>query len=214
MIMPAMLPKTKEELEQKLAHVAPFTRWAHLDFADGRFVENTSLLWNNIGFLPQELLYEFHLMIFEPEHTIDHYLALKPKRVWLHVESSQKLSAIFEKAQAQGVEVGVAVNPETQVEQAVGFLRIVSSILLMAVHPGKTGQPFSPEALTKVRVLRAQFPKALIGVDGGINPQTIKASAEAGANHFVSSSYIFNSTSIPTALSDLESALGGRYSKG
>lgn len=214
MIVPAILPKTKEELEQKLAHVAPYTKWVHLDFTDGRFVENASLLYNDISFLPQELLYEFHLMVFEPEHSIDHYLALKPKRIWLHIESSQKLPAIFKKAQAQGIKVGVAVNPETQVEQAVDFLKHVSSILIMTIHPGKTGQPFLPEMLIKVRALRAQFPQVLIGVDGGINPQTIKVSAEAGANHIVSSSYIFNSTSIPTALSDLESALDGDYSKG
>lgn len=214
MIIPAILPKTKEELEQKLAQIAPYTKWVHLDFADGRFVENTSLSWHDISFLPQELLYEFHLMIFEPEHSIDHYLALKPKRLWLHIESSKAFPAIFEKAEAHEVEVGVAANPETPVEDITVFVKQAPRVLIMTIHPGKTGQPFLPEGLTKVEALRAQFPQALIGIDGGVTRETIVRAAAAGANHFVSSSYIFHSTSIPTALSQLESALVGDYSRG
>jgi ribulose-phosphate 3-epimerase len=41
--------------------------------------------------------------------------------------------------------------------------------------------------------LRRDYPDLNIQVDGGINDETVKVAAEAGANIFVAGSYIFGS---------------------
>ena len=45
----------------------------------------------------------------------------------------------------------------------------------------------------KLKFLEEKAPHAKIEVDGGINPQTAKLCKEAGANLFVSASYILGS---------------------
>ena len=66
----------------------------------------------------------------------------------------------------------------------------------MTVNPGFGGQAFLPETMDKVRELAAlREEKGLdfdIEVDGGIDSQSISQAKEAGANVFVSGSYVFN----------------------
>ena len=79
----------------------------------------------------------------------------------------------------------------------------------MTVHPGFYGSKFLPEALDKVRNLREMRPDLAIEVDGGISPDTIERADEAGANLFVSGSYIVNSDDVKGAVNRLEDILRG-----
>ena len=91
-----------------------------------------------------------------------------------------------------------------------GFLNKCDLILLMTVHPGFGGQAFMPEVLEKIRYTRDAIDKLKIRkggvvdsqgssstapfniqVDGGIDDQSAKACYEAGANVFVSGTYLF-----------------------
>ncbi len=211
MVIPSILPQTIEEFQDKLARVAPFAKRFHLDITDGKLFEGTSLSWEQCVSILSDLPFELHLMILNPEQTIDIYIRGRPVLVWLHAESSFLVPSVVEKVKREGFAVGVAISPETPVDQVVGFVEQTGNVLVMTIHPGKTGQRFLPDVLAKVTVLKRKFPKALIGVDGGITPQTIALAARAGANHFVSSSYIFGQPSVAVALADLESAAGTLY---
>ena len=61
----------------------------------------------------------------------------------------------------------------------------------MSVEPGYAAQKFMPEVLPRIKQLRKLKPDIDIEVDGGINTETIKQAAEAGANVFVAGSFIF-----------------------
>ena len=67
--------------------------------------------------------------------------------------------------------------------------------LIMSVEPGFGGQKFIPEAEDKIRALRKMLDEAgsdaLIEVDGGINAETGRICAEAGADVLVAGSYVF-----------------------
>ena len=68
----------------------------------------------------------------------------------------------------------------------------------MSVNPGFGGQKFIPEAITKVKqvkqLIESKNSNALIEVDGGVNLETGKLLAEAGADVLVAGSFVFNST--------------------
>ena len=77
----------------------------------------------------------------------------------------------------------------------------------MTVNPGFYGSPFLPEIVNKISELREIAPKLDIEVDGGITDKTIDIVDEAGANMFVSGSYILKSKNIKQAFDRLNKIL-------
>ena len=77
----------------------------------------------------------------------------------------------------------------------------------MMVHPGNYGGIFLPSNLEKVRELRKLKPNLDIAVDGGVNPERIARMKKAGANIFISGSYIIKSENARTAIENLKKAM-------
>lgn len=81
-------------------------------------------------------------------------------------------------------------------------------VLIMSVNPGFGGQPFIRHSVDKVRELRALIDrtgsKAMIEVDGGVNAETGKLLADAGADILVAGSYVFKAPKPAEAISLLK----------
>ena len=74
--------------------------------------------------------------------------------------------------------VGIAINPETDIEEVYKYLPYIHNVLVMSVHPGKGGQKFIENTEKKVNKLKDYIKdnslETEIEVDGGINYDTIK----------------------------------------
>ena len=79
---------------------------------------------------------------------------------------------------------------------------------MMTVNPGWGGQAFIASCLDKVRKIRSVAPSLDIEVDGGIDPNTIRSARDAGANVFVSGSYLAKATNIQQGVQELRAACG------
>jgi ribulose-phosphate 3-epimerase len=88
-------------------------------------------------------------------------------------------------------EVGIAINPETPLEEMYSYIPDIHTALIMTVTPGKDGQVYESEMNDKVATLRVKFPSLPIEVDGGVNSSTIGGAKKAGANIFVAGSAIW-----------------------
>lgn len=180
--------------------------WLHLDVADGRFTFNKtwadSKRWKELGVTyPLEV----HLMVEEPEKFIDEWIEAGAKRIIVHLESiagypvprpvsvraMDTLRDIIKKCANKNVSVMIAINPETLLEGIGECLENFSEFLVLAVHPGLSGQKFLPLVLEKVRFLRRNFPQSRIELDGGINLENAQRAKEAGVDIIASGSYIF-----------------------
>jgi ribulose-phosphate 3-epimerase len=88
-----------------------------------------------------------------------------------------------------GRSAGLALNPETPAEAVLPYLESIDLLLVMTVHPGSGGQAFLPEVLPKMARLRDEIERRglslPIGVDGGVNLDTIGAAHAAGAEVLV-----------------------------
>ena len=118
--------------------------------------------------------------------------------------------ALARRLGATGCAVGVCVAPGTPVEDVAPLLEAGVVVLLdvLAVEPGWGGQPFQPAVLDKVRWLRAHHPRLEhIMVDGGINDETARAAAAAGANVLVAGSYLFGADDMASSFDVLEQTL-------
>ena len=134
----------------------------------------------------------------------------RPGRGWRATATRNGLEAahdpmlVFEKIKEAEKEVGVAIRPETKWQKLAPFLEKADLVQTLAVPPGQAGQAFRPEILEKIRHIREAAPKVIIEVDGGINLETGRECAKAGASILVSANYIFGSKNIEEAINSLK----------
>jgi len=204
-IIPAIIPKFFQEIEEKIKLVEPYVDWVQLDVMDGKFVNN--LTWtnpNDLKSLNTNLNLEVHLMINNPEEAIDDWIESGVKRIIIHYESTDKHKEIIEKVKRAGLEIGLAINPETSIEVIDEFYKDIDLVLIMSVNPGFGNQDFLNESVDKIRQLRERYKNVNIEVDGGVNLETAPNVIKAGANILISGSAIFKSNNIEETIKQLK----------
>lgn len=187
-VVPAVIAKSQEELAGILEKIPGNANLIQLDIMDGKFVPNHSL---DFDFqLPQKKhTYEAHLMVEDPDKWIESF-GKRVDTIIAHYESAITSPSTIQLIKKMGKKAALALNPETEVEQISDFLDALDQVLIMTVHPGFYGSPFLPEVMGKITKLRQLRPELDIEVDGGIKPETIELVDNAGANLFVSGSYL------------------------
>lgn len=200
-IIPAIIAKAQKDLDTLLNKIGEQASLLQLDIMDGRFVPNHSL---DFDFVLPEKKYHFeaHLMIENPEKWVNKHWK-KVDTIIAHFEAVRNPEGIIESVKKRGKKIAFALNPETDVDQIKAYLIDIDQVLIMTVHPGFYGSPFLPDTMDKIRRLRKLQPDLDIEVDGGIKPETIEIVDEAGANMFVSGSYIIRSDNIRERINTL-----------
>jgi ribulose-phosphate 3-epimerase len=169
----------------------------HFDVGDGHFVEPVTIgpvVLQAISPLihAEGGVLDVHLMVSNPERHFPQVAKAGGDSVTFHVEASDQPWNAMNLARSHGLEVGVAFNPETPVEEAVAASLGADLVLCMSIHPGYSGQEFMPEALERLRELRTQLhERVVVQVDGGITQDNVRAAHEAGAEAIVAGSAIF-----------------------
>jgi ribulose-phosphate 3-epimerase len=179
----------------------------HFDVGDGHFVPPITtgpivLKWISPMVHRVGGAFDCHLMIETPERHFAQFREAGADSVTVHFEACPNLGEVVALAREQELQVGMAFNPESNVEQAAGAAleADVDLVLCMSVHPGYSGQEFIPESIERVRTLRGLLPEETpIQVDGGIGPDNIRALYEAGATLFVAATAIFSREDLPRA---------------
>jgi ribulose-phosphate 3-epimerase len=205
MIIPAIIAKNQNELDDRLSKVMKFADIIQLDIMDNKFVPNMSLFFDFI--LPKtSSRFEAHLMIDDPEKWIENNWR-KVDTILVHYESCNNPDNIIKKVKQHRKQIGFVVNPETPIKVLDSYLDEIDQVLIMTVNPGFYGSRFLLEMLDKISVLREMKPNLNIEVDGGITPATIGFVDKAGANMFVSGSYIVKSQNVMEAMNSLRDQL-------
>jgi ribulose-phosphate 3-epimerase len=203
-IIPSVIARTQPELDKRINHVRDAAEWLQLDVMDSKFVPNSSLDFDFS--LPGTGRHEAHLMVENPIEWIEKNGG-KVDTILFHIEPCANPGEIIDLIRGMGKKPGIALNPETSAEAAKPFLGLVQEILVMTVSPGSYGARFLPKTLEKVKELRAAAPKIDIEVDGSIEPGTIRAAFDAGANFFVVGSYLVESKDPARSIAQLKSLL-------
>jgi ribulose-phosphate 3-epimerase len=207
-IIPGILEKEWEMIEERLRLVTGLVDWVQIDFADNTIVPNVTFM-DFAKFAPfsKQLSLEAHLIVASPEKYIKAAADAGFKRLIAHVEAHDP-RIFFDAVKYEHVEVGIAIDGPTEFETVEPFLEEVDFVEVMMVEAGFSGGTFLPECVEKIKSIHRYLPELPIEVTGGISDKTARLVVEAGAMRLVSSSYLFKDpANVATAVNQLR-ALG------
>lgn len=171
----------------------------HFDVMDHVFVPNLSFgapIAQSLRKAGITAPIDAHLMVIEPEKFIDEFAKAGTNMLIFHPNATKNVDDTIDKILASGMQAGLAYNPDKPVDATPQQLKKLSMILIMSVYAGFGGQKFMPEVLDKIKSTRTLLdehnPECAIGVDGGVNVDTISAVEQAGADLFIVGSGLFD----------------------
>ncbi len=170
----------------------------HLDVMDGHFVDNLTFGPVAVEAVrPHSALpFHSHLMISRPLAYAERFAQAGSDLIVFHVEADDEPRAVIAEIERAGKRAGIALNPETPAEAVVPWLDQVDLLLVMTVHPGWGGQSFMHEVVPKLRMLRevvdGRHLGLQIGIDGGVNLETVGVAHESGGDVLVVGSALYS----------------------
>lgn len=182
--------------------------YLHLDIMDGLFVPNLSIGLTVVQSIRKytKMVFDVHLMIVDPERYIEQFAKAGTDIFCFHVEATKDLKGTIAKIKQHKMKVGVALKPATSIDVIKDVLADVDMVLVMTVEPGFGGQKFMQDQMEKVKALvklrKENNYNYDIEVDGGINPQTLRTSFEAGANVIVAGSAVMGAEDISARVAE------------
>ena len=175
----------------------------HVDLMDGEYVPNKNFEIADICQLLNDTHkpLDIHLMVKNPLVYIKELVKLNPYIITIHLDGTPNIEETLDYIKNSGIKVGVAINPDESEHIIDKYIDKIDYILIMSVYPGAGGQEFMSSVLDKVEYLKDKF---LIGIDGGINEETIKYLKDYPIDIIVSGSYICQSDNFNERINLLE----------
>jgi len=196
-ILSADFTQIKEQLKQVENSKA---KWVHFDVMDGNFAKNLTFGPDILKAVRRltSLFIDVHLVITNPEYFADVFIDAGADGITFHLDAmndAKRNLALIRHIRSKNIKAGITLRPEIGVSHYEPYLAETDVALVMSIEPGFGGQPFQNNALEKIKWLynlrKEKKYNYMIQVDGGINQNTGKQCADAGADILVAGSYVF-----------------------
>jgi len=196
-ITPSILNADFDHLGQEIAKIADVSDLIHLDVMDNVFVPNFTFDFESASQIIKAcpIGVDAHLMVAHVDEIAPLYAQVGCASVTIHAEASENIGQTLRAIRSEGARSGLAIKPNTAIDDYEQFSDLVDMFLIMTVEPGFGGQKFMSDMMDKVRATRALIGDRPIWlqVDGGISLETIEIAVDAGADTFVAGSAVFKS---------------------
>ena len=191
------------------------TDYFHIDVMDGKFVEadttakmeKYSEYLNHITLIPLDV----HLMVENVKEYVDKFLVLKPNTITFQIEAlktKQEVIDIIKYIQSNNCKAGIAIKPNTKIEEITEYLPYLHQVTIMTVEPGKGGQKLIECTIDKIAELKKYIEENNLDIDieadGGININNVEKVKQAGANIIVAGTAIIDSEDFKQIINELK----------
>jgi len=193
-IVPSILENSFEKFAEILEKIDGLTPLIEIDVMDGIFVPNKSFQdVERLNDLNPKSKFQLHLMVDDALGEIERWKDIKNvAKIIFHIETSSNPHKCISAIREQNREVGIAIKLDTPLDAITPYFGIIDELLFMTVNPGRQGGKFLPEVGDKIKAFNffANQPvnqfrdKPRIGVDGGINKDTIAVASSWGVEIF------------------------------
>jgi ribulose-phosphate 3-epimerase len=226
-IIPAILPESFKDLEEKLSMVSDRVSMVHIDATNSTLTPESSWpykgnsqefenikneeegfpFWENLNF-------EVHLMMRDPELYIEDWIRVGAERIIVQAEGFRDEETLLKTLREfrnrfdisntyVGTEIGIAINLDTSIENILQFVPETDFVQLMSIKEiGKQGHPFEKEVFERIKELKERFPNIIISIDGGVTIPIAEELIDGGADRIIVGSAIFASEDPEEALED------------
>ena len=192
------------------------TDYFHIDVMDGKFVKQDNykkmIEYSNYIRRISNLPLDVHLMVEDVETGIEVFSANEPNIITFHLEACKNEEEVMKNInliKEKGARVGIAIKPDTPIQEVYKYLPYIHMCLVMTVEPGKGGQTLITEMIAKIDELKSYIDKNNIEidieVDGGINLKTAQRVKDAGANILVAGTAILMASDYKVIIDELKS---------
>ena len=191
------------------------TDYFHIDVMDGKFVEadttakmeKYSEYLNHITLIPLDV----HLMVENVREYVDKFLVFKPNTITFQIEAlktKQEVIDTIKYIQSNNCKAGIAIKPNTKIEEITEYLSYLHQVIIMTVEPGKGGQELIESTIDKIAKLKKYIEENNIDIDieadGGINIDNVEKIKQAGANIIVAGTAIIDSEDFKQTINELK----------
>lgn len=191
------------------------TDYFHIDVMDGKFVSKNTYdkMLENSGYIKRisNLPTDVHLMVEDVKSAINDFLSIEPNIITFHLEACKNKNEVFENInliKQNNCRVGIAIKPDTKIDEIYEFLPYIHMCLVMTVEPGKGGQTLITDMVDKISKLKNYVTKNKLDIDieadGGINLKTCEKVKNAGANILVSGTAILMAKDFKIIIDELK----------
>ena len=181
---------------------------------DGKFVEKDTyqkmVEYSNYIKRISNIPLDVHLMGENVKDAIEDFSAVEPNIITFHLEACKTKEEVMDRIKQikeNGSRVGIAIKPETNIEEIYEYLPYIHMCLVMTVEPGKGGQTLITDMLAKISTLKEYIEKNNIEidieVDGGVNIKTASRVKAAGADIIVAGTAILMANNFASIINEL-----------
>ena len=182
---------------------------------DGKFVEEDTIAkmekyseyLNHITLIPLDV----HLMVENVKEYVDKFLVFKPNTITFQIEAlktKQEVIDIIKYIQSNNCKAGIAIKPNTKIEEVTEYLPYLHQVTIMTVEPGKGGQKLIESTIDKISELKKYIEENNLDIDieadGGINTDNVEKIKQAGANIIVAGTAIIDSEDFKQTINELK----------
>ena len=213
-IVPAIIPQSRNDLQDTLEIVRPFAKEIQVDVVDGIFVPFMSWPYgteekiSDLAQWSKEFSIEMDLMVMNPEEVIEEYVKAGAKRIVVHIESTRHLNDIIKRYTKRDFMLGLSINNDTELAPLMENLEKIDYVQCMGIAEiGSQGQPFDERVLERIHLIHEVAPDMEIAVDGSVNHETLSALHKVGVTRFAAGSAILKAQNPEEAFRELESMI-------
>lgn len=166
--------------------------YIHIDLMDSTFVPNLTFGPDMVNAVKAvtSIPLDIHLLMEKPRAIIRSLNIAERDIVTIHAECKESIMENVAFVKQAGAKFGLALNPDTTIEEVKKYLPYVDVILLMLIVPGFAGSKMIHGMMQKVEDTRSYldlngFSNIEISVDGSVSRERASILKEKGASIFV-----------------------------